>query len=117
MGQGGEYLGYLNATPLQGDERLQGWPTFRLDHLRDDDASSAHADAAVQQLHSGTTVRSCVIDDYVTRVDAHHFHEVACLVTQGHTGSVIVAATPTGDPAQVWPLLGRAVAAYPLVRS
>jgi hypothetical protein len=116
-GRNGEYVGYLNATPLEGGERLQGWPAFRLDHLREDDAISANADAAIQEMHVGPTVRSCVIDDYVTRANAHHFHEVACLVMQGHAGSVIVAATPAGDPAGVWPLLERAVAAYPAARS
>src|SRR6516162_8868582 len=44
FGPGGAYLGYLNATPRQGDEQLQGWARFRLEHLRGDDARSAHED-------------------------------------------------------------------------
>lgn len=116
VGPGGAYLGYLNATPIEAGERLQGWPAFRLDHLRDDDALSARGDAAVQQVRTGTARRSCVIDDYVTRVGTHHFHEVACVVEQRTAASVIVAATPSGDPARVWPVLERAVAAYPLDR-
>jgi hypothetical protein len=113
FGRGGAYLGYLNATPRQGDERLQGWPNFRLEHLRDDDARSAREDTAAQLVRTGPALRSCVIDDYVTRVGHHHFHEVACLVVQNSAGSVIVAATPSGDPAHVWAVLQRAVAAYP----
>jgi hypothetical protein len=107
----GTYLGYLNATPRQGDERLHDWPQFRIQHLRADDASSAREDAAVL-VRTGSSLRSCVVDDYVTRVDGHHFHEVACLVVRHSAGSVIVAATPSGDPAHVWAVLQRAVAAY-----
>jgi hypothetical protein len=112
FGPGGTYLGYLNATPRQGGERLQGWPEFRIEHLRGDDARSAREDTAAQLVRTGTALRSCVVDDYVTRVGHHHFHEVACLVVQNSAGSVIVAATPSGDPAHVWVLLQRAVAAY-----
>jgi hypothetical protein len=55
-----------------------------------------------------------MVDDYVTRVGAHHFQEVACLVMQQSVGSVVVAATPLGDPAHVWATLENAVASYPL---
>ena len=112
LGRGGAYLGYLNATPRQGDERLQGWPKFRLEHLRDDDARLAREDRAAQLVRTGTALRSCVVDDYVTRVASHDFHEVACLVVQHSASSVIVASTPSGDPGHVWAVLRRAVAAY-----
>ncbi len=110
----GTYLGYLNVTPRQGPETLQDWAAFRLAHLRGDDAVAVHKDAMVQSVRTETTVRSCVIDDYVTTVDHHRFHEVACYVTSGSVGSVVVAATPSGDPAHVWNQLERSVAAYPL---
>jgi len=113
FGRGGADLGYLNVTPRQGVERLVGWPKFRLEHLREDDARSAREERAAQLVGTGTALRSCVVDDYVTRVGGHRFHEVACLVVQHSAGSVIVAATPTGDPAHVWAVLQRAVAAYP----
>lgn len=113
FGRGGADLGYLNVTPRQGAERLLGWPKFRLEHLREDDASSAREERAAQLVGTGTALRSCVVDDYMTRVGSHGFHEVACLVMQHSAGSVIVAATPTGDPAHVWAVLQRAVAAYP----
>ena len=55
---------------------------------------------------------SCVVDDYVTKIGAHHYEELACLV-QGRTGaSVIVAAAPTAQWTQAAPLLEQAVAAY-----
>jgi hypothetical protein len=110
----GHYLGYLNATPRQGDETLQGWAAFRLSHLVDDDAISAHEIAAVESIRTKAGLRSCVIDDYITRVDHHRFHEVACFVVEGSNSSVIVAAAPPADPAHVWSQLERAVATYPV---
>ena len=68
----------------------------------------------VQSVRTAATVRSCVIDDYVTTVGHHPFHEVACDVTNGSVSSVVVAAIPSGDPAHVWTELERAVAAYPV---
>ena len=113
LNSAGTYLGYLNVTPRQGAETLQDWAAFRLSHLRDDDAVSVHEDAMVRSVRTAAAVRSCVIDDYVTTVGHHHFHEVACYVTSGSVSSVVVAATPSGDPAHVWTELERAVAAYP----
>jgi hypothetical protein len=113
----GTYLGYLNVTPHQGHETLQDWAAFRLSHLLGDDAASVHEDARVQSVGTAaataTATRSCVIDDYVTITGHHHFHEVACYVTSGSVSSVVVAATPTDDPAHVWTQLERSVAAYP----
>jgi hypothetical protein len=68
----------------------------------------------VQSVRTAAAVRSCVTDDYVTTIGHHPFHEVACYVTSGSVSSVVVAATPSGDPAHVWTQLERAVAAYPL---
>jgi hypothetical protein len=109
----GTYLGYFNVTPHQGDESLQDWTAFRLTHLLDDDAVSVHEDAAVRSVRTAAAVRSCVTDTYVTTVGHHHFQEVACDITRRSVNSVVVAATPSGDPAHVWTELERAVAAYP----
>jgi large exoprotein involved in heme utilization and adhesion len=109
----GTYLGYLNVTPHQGHETLRDWAAFRLSHLLDDDAVFVHEDAMVQSVATATAMRSCVTDDYVTTIGHHHFHEVACYVTSGSVSSVVVAATPSGDPAHTWTQLERAVAAYP----
>jgi hypothetical protein len=114
LGSDGSYLGYLNVTPVQGDERLVGWADFRLAHLRADDSVSVTPDGAVQSVQTGQSRRSCVIDGYVTEVGQHHFHEVACLVTTAAASGVVVAATPSGDPAHLWAQLERAVAAYPI---
>ena len=78
----GTYLGYINVTPRQGPETLQDWAAFRLTHLKGDDAVSVHEDAMVQSVRTAAAVRSCVIDDYVTTVGHHQFHEVACYMNQ-----------------------------------
>ena len=111
----GRYQLYLNATPRQGTEALHGWAAFRLHHLLSDHAAAAHEVAAAQGVKFRGGTGSCVIDNYRTRIGAHHFQEIACLV-QGHTSaSVIVAAAPTATWAQARPLLFQAVGAY-LVR-
>jgi hypothetical protein len=112
---GGAFQLYLNATPRQGAERLQDWAAFRLRLLLSDDAFSAHEVAAAQGLKFRGGTGSCLIDDYVTRIGAHHYDEMACLVQGRTSSSVIVAAAPAAMWAHARPLLFRAVAAY-LVR-
>jgi hypothetical protein len=112
LGPDGQYLLYLNATPRQGQESLRNWASYRLRFLRSDDASLASLDAAAGNRPFRGGTGSCVIDHYVTRVLAHRYTELACLV-QGRTGaSVIVAAAPTA----LWPsaraILTQAVSAY-----
>lgn len=112
LSPGGGYLLYLNATPRQGGENLRNWAAYRLRVLRAEDASSAREDGAAIDLAFLGGTGSCVIDDYITRIGAQHFEELACLV-QGRTGaSVIVATAPAVRWAQSRPLLERAVAAY-----
>jgi hypothetical protein len=103
---------YLNATPRQGDEQLRGWAAFRLRLLTADDAVSARELAAAQGVRFRGGTGSCVIDQYVTRIGAHHYQEIACLVQGQASASVIVAAAPAATWAQASPLLLRAVAAY-----
>jgi hypothetical protein len=109
----GTYLGYLKCHSHQDHETLQEWAAFRLSHLLGDDAISVHEDATVNSVRTAAALRSCVIDDYATTIGHHHFHEVACYVTSGSVSSVVVAATPSGDPAHVWNQLERTVVAYP----
>jgi hypothetical protein len=111
----GTFQLYLNATPRQGEEQLQGWAAFRLKLLLSEDAASAHQDAAAEGVKFRGGTGSCVIDTYVTRMKAHEYQEVACLVQGRTSASVIVAAAPAVQWAQERPLLLRAVAAY-LVR-
>jgi len=115
LGPGGAFQFYLNATPRQGAERLRRWSAFRLTLLRSDDAASAHEVGAAEDVKFRGGTGSCVIDAYVTRIGAHHYQEIACLVQGRTSASVIVAAAPSATWAQARPLLFRAVAAY-LVR-
>jgi hypothetical protein len=108
----GAFQLYLNATPRQGDEQLRGWAAFRLRLLTADDAASARELAAAQGVAFRGGTGSCVIDQYVTRIGAHRYQEIACLVQGRASASVIVAAAPAATWAQASPLLLRAVAAY-----
>jgi hypothetical protein len=112
LGPGGTFQLYLNATPRQGAETLAHWAAFRLRFLRADSATNARLDAAAQRVRFRGGTGSCVIDDYTTRVGAHHFQEIACLVQGRHSGSVIVAAAPAATWTRARPLLLRTVAAY-----
>jgi len=58
---------------------------------------------------------SCVIDDYVTKIGHHPFHEIACLVEGAKAGSVVVAAAPSSAGNRVNATLERVVSSY-LVR-
>ncbi|MBV9092294.1 MAG: hypothetical protein JO132_00205 [Streptosporangiaceae bacterium] len=103
---------YLNATPRQGDEQPRSWAAFRLRLLTADDAASARELAAAREVRFRGGTGSCVIDTYVTRIGAHRYQELACLVQGRTSASVIVAAAPAATWAQASPLLLRAVAAY-----
>jgi len=111
----GAFQLYLNATPRQGAERLRNWAAFRLRLLRSDDAVSAREVSAAQGVRFRGGTGSCVIDGYVTRIGAHQYNEIACLVQGRTSASVIVGAAPAASWARARPLLLRAVAAY-LVR-
>ena len=112
VSSGGVFQLYLNATPRQGDEQLRGWAAFRLRLLTADDAASAHELAAARDVTFRGGTGSCVIDTYVTRIGAHHYQEIACLVQGRASASVIIAAAPAATWAQASPLLLQAVAAY-----
>ena len=109
---GAEDLVYLNATPRQGEETLPGWAAFRIAHLRGENTATATLDAHAEHLPFLGGNGSCILDDYVTRVGAHHYREIACLVQGAHSASVIIAATPTADWDRYRTLLEQAVAAY-----
>lgn len=110
--QRGNYVAYLNATPRQGNERLDTWPSFRLEHQRDEAVSLVTKDAQSSDVRFLGGTGRCVVDDYVTRVAHNSYREIACFVQGGGGASVVVAAAP---PAQ-WPRIGsvleQAIAAY-----
>jgi len=112
LGPGGTFQLYPNATPRQGAETLAHWVAFRLKVLRADNVADAHLDAAAQGVRFRGGTGSCVIDDYLTKIGAHHFEEIACLVQGRTSASVIVAAAPAASWAKARPLLFQAVAAY-----
>jgi hypothetical protein len=109
---GSVYSAYLNVTPRQGDEHLQGWPAFRIGHLLDDDAVAAHEDAAIENVAFGGDRRSCVIDHYLTRVGKHWYREIACLVEGRTSAGVVVAAAPLAAWTPVQRVLEQAVSHY-----
>jgi hypothetical protein len=111
-GPGGVFQLYLNATPRQGPETLARWAGFRVKFLRAENAAAAHLDAAAQGVRFRGGTGSCVIDDYFTKIGAHHFKEIACLIQGRASASVIVGAAPTASWAKARRLLLRAVAAY-----
>jgi hypothetical protein len=100
------------AAQRHGGENLRNWAGYRLRVLRAEDASSAREDAEATGLVFLGGTGSCVIDDYLTRIGAHHYQELACLVQGRHGASVIVAAAPAARWASARPLLERAAAAY-----
>jgi hypothetical protein len=112
LGPDGAYLMYLNATPRQGEETLRNWASYRLRVLLSDDASRASLDASAagQPFRGGSG--SCLIDHYVTRIGAHRYTELACLVQGRTAASVIVAAAPTATWGSAGPILEQAVSAY-----
>ena len=109
---GGNFVAFLNATPKQGGESLANWSRFRISHLLEDDARSATLDASAHGLAFRGGRGTCVMDDYVTRVGAHRFRELACLVAGPKGGSVIVAAAPVSGWDRVSSTLEQAVDAY-----
>lgn len=108
----GAYLLYLNVTPRQGAESLRDWPSFRVGHQRDEDASHVTLLAVRRGVHFIGGTGTCVIDAYVTRVRANHYTELACFVRGRTSATVIVAASPTASWPSASGLLDRAVSAY-----
>ena len=90
----GTIVGYLNATPKQGNETLGNWPDFRLDHQHDEE-KSIHEEARVFDLAFRGGTGSCVVDHYLTPQGSHPYREIACYVVGAGKGSVVVAAAPT----------------------
>jgi hypothetical protein len=108
----GVVIGYLNATPRQGNETLAGWPDFRVDHQHGEETAVLEEGRAFHLAFRGGT-GSCVIDHYTTPQGHHVYREVACYVAGHGKASVLVAAAP---PARWSTALGteleRAVSAY-----
>jgi hypothetical protein len=107
----GRVLVYLNSTPQQGAENLANWPQFRIEHDQAE-STAVHRDAAGVALSFRNAVGSCVIDHYITRYHANHYHEIACFVQGPTTASVVVGAALESEWTRAAPLLKRAISAY-----
>ncbi len=109
----GTFLAYLNATPRQGREPFHGFAAFRVRLLGEDHDESVTLEASGEQLPFRGGEGSCVMDRYVTRVDHHHYREIACLVVGPYTpGTVVVATAATAAWGRYRPPLQTAIAAF-----
>lgn len=92
-GPGGEIEGYLNATPQQGEETLENWGEFRVEHNRDEEERDVELLASAPGLAFATGTGSCVLDSYLTSSE-RPYREIACIVAGPSATTVIVAAAP-----------------------
>jgi hypothetical protein len=109
IGRGRSIRGYLNATPRQGTETLANWPSFRIQHLREEESSKdVRLIASAHGLRFRSGRGSCVIDTY--RTSRTRYREIACLVAGTRTSSVLVGAAPSTTWAQQAETIERAIA-------
>jgi hypothetical protein len=100
--------GYLNATPRQGAETLANWPSFRIQHLREEESSKdVRLIASAHGLGFRSGRGSCVIDSY--RTSRTRYREIACLVAGRRTSSVVVGAAPSKTWARQAKTIERAI--------
>jgi hypothetical protein len=107
----GKIIGYLNATPRQGDENAADWAGFRVAHNRGEGDREVRRLASARNLHFRSATGSCVIDSYLTTT-GNRYREIACLVAGRSSTTVIVAAAPPSRWHSEGPLLRRAVNAF-----
>jgi hypothetical protein len=108
----GAVLVYLNVTPRQGDERLQSWTHFRVEHLGEEGQSAVRVDATSAILPFQGGQGRCVVDDYTSSVHNNRYREIACLVRGARASSVVIAATRVVAWAQYGTLLEQVVNGY-----
>jgi hypothetical protein len=109
IGHARSIRGYLNATPRQGRETLANWPSFRIQHLREEESSKdVRLIASAHGLRFRSGRGSCVIDSY--RTSRTRYREIACLVAGSRTSSVLVGAAPSKTWAQQAETIERAFA-------
>jgi hypothetical protein len=109
IGHGHRIRGYLNATPRQGTETLANWPSFRVQHLGEEEhTKDVRLIASAHGLRFRSGKGSCVIDSYPT--SRARYREIACLVAGTRTSSVIVGAAPATTWAEQAQTIERAIA-------
>jgi hypothetical protein len=87
----GRYLGYLNVTPRQGQERAEGWASFRIRHNAAEGDRRVQLEAAAGELRFRSGRGACVHDAYTTAAGTR-YEEIACLVQGRRESSVVVGA-------------------------
>ena len=110
LGAARRFIGYLNLTPRQGDERQASFPAFRVHHNAREGDRSVKLIASAHGLRFRGGVGTCVQDSYATSTGAHYV-EIACLVTGVHSTSVIVGAAPPTDWPKQRAVIERAISA------
>jgi len=110
-GPSGQIVGYLNATPRQGNERAASWASFRVAHNRHEGDREVRRLAAARDLRFRSATGSCVMDSYLTS-SGNRYREIACLVAGRSATTVIVAAAPPSRWHGERSLLQRAVSAF-----
>jgi len=108
-GQGG-FLGYLNLTPRQGEEKQANWASFRPRHNAEEGERAVTLQASANGLRFRGGQGACVQDAYTT-VAGTRYTEIACLVGGGRAESVIVGAAPSRDWAAQSPAIEQAISA------
>ncbi len=106
----GNYHGYLNLTPRQGDERQSSWRAFRSHHNAAEGERDVTLQASANGLHFRSGQGACVQDGYTT-AGGTRYVELACLVGAGRGESVIVGAAPSGEWALESQVIERAISA------
>jgi hypothetical protein len=110
-GPSGGIVGYLNATPRQGDERAANWSRSRPAHNREEGDRRVRLLAAATDLRFRAATGACVIDSYATSTGSR-YREIACIVSGRSATTVIVAAAPPSRWTAEAPLLERAVSNF-----
>jgi len=107
----GTVLVYLDVSLKQGTETLHDWPSYRIGVVRGE-SNDVHEDGHAFGLSFRGGRGSCVLDDYRTRVENHHYREIACFVQGRRHASVLIAAALESQWARAVKTLERAVDAY-----
>jgi hypothetical protein len=110
VGARGSFAGYVNATPLGGDETLSNWSRFRVAHVAQEGARHVRLETTASGRRFRAGRGSCVIDSYSTT--RARFREIACIVAGARATTVVIATAPTGTWTQQSAVLERAVASF-----
>ncbi len=108
----GGYVGYLNITPRQGEERQSNWVSFRAAHNRREGDRSVRVLAFARGVRVRAGTGACVEDSYTTSTGTRYI-ELACLIDGAHPAVVLGAAPPARWASQA-PLIARAISSATL---